>query len=77
MELGIKKISQLNKRNTLNMIGKLALQEGTLHNKIFWQAVNNETKTIKYWKKLLIEVNVTSFEQIKNQCENDYTKWQS
>ena len=35
MELGIKKISQLNKRNTLNMIGKLALSEGTLHNKIF------------------------------------------
>ena len=38
MELGIKKISQLNKRNTLNMIGKMVLQEGTLHNKIFNQA---------------------------------------
>ena len=25
MELGIKKISQLNRRNTLNMIGKMAL----------------------------------------------------
>ena len=39
MELGIKKLSQLNKRNTLNMIGKLVLQENTLHNKIFWKAV--------------------------------------
>ena len=35
MELGIKKISTLNIRNTLNMIGKLALQENTLHNSIF------------------------------------------
>ena len=35
MELGIKKISQLNIRNTLNMIGKLVLQKHTLHSKIF------------------------------------------
>ena len=39
MELGIKKISQLNKRNTLNLIGKITLDEGTLHNKIFKNAV--------------------------------------
>ena len=58
------------------MIGKLALQEGTLHNKIFWQAVNLGTKTTEYWKKLLYQVNVTEFEQIRNQCESNYTKWQ-
>ena len=39
MELGIKKISQLNKRNTLNLIGKIALDEGTLHNKIYKKAI--------------------------------------
>ena len=39
MELGIKKISQLNKRNTLNLIGKITLEEGTLHNKLFKKAV--------------------------------------
>ena len=35
------------------MIGKTVLQEGTLHNKIFKEAVQVQTKTIKYWKKLL------------------------
>ena len=39
MELGIKKISQLNKRNTLNMIGKIILDEGTLHNRITKKAI--------------------------------------
>ena len=39
MELGIKKISQLNKRNTLNLIGKITLEEGTLHNKLLKKAV--------------------------------------
>ena len=58
------------------MIGKLALQENTLHNKIFWKAVELKTKTIEYWKDLLYKVNVTNFEYIKDQCENDYTKWQ-
>ena len=48
MELGIKKLSQLNKRNTLNMIGKLVLQENTLHNKIFQKAVELKTKTIEH-----------------------------
>ena len=48
MELGIKKLSQLNKRNTLNMIGKLALQENTLHNNIFRKAIEIGTKTTEY-----------------------------
>ena len=39
MELGIKKISQLNKRNTLNLIGKITLDEGTLHNNILKKAI--------------------------------------
>ena len=75
MELGIKKLSQLNKRNTLNMIGKLALQDNTLHNKIFWKAVELRTKTTEYWKELLYKANVTNFEYIKDQCGNDYAKW--
>ena len=75
MELGIKKISQLNKRNTLNMIGKLALSEGTLHNKIFKKAVEMKTKTTEYWKRLLYQVHVTEFDLIQNQCENNYEKW--
>ena len=64
-------------RNTLNTIGKLALQENTLHNKIFKKAVENATETTKYWKKLLLIVNVTDFNFIRDQCDNDYKKWQS
>ena len=48
MELGIKKISHLNKRNTLNMIGKMMLDEGTLHNRIIKKAIILGTKTVKY-----------------------------
>ena len=40
MELGIKKISQLNKRNTLNLIGIITLDEGTLHNNILKKLYN-------------------------------------
>ena len=47
------------------MIGKLALSEGTLHNKIFKKAVEVKTKTMEYWKRLLFQVNVTEFELIK------------
>ena len=50
MELGIKKLSQLNLRNTLNTIGKIALSEDTLHYKIFWEAVRINTETTRYWK---------------------------
>ena len=35
MELGIKKITMLAKRGTLNLIGKVVLEQGTLHNKLF------------------------------------------
>ena len=56
------------------MIGKLVLQENTLHNKIFQKAVEVKTKTTEYQKKLLYQVNVTEFELIKNQCENNYEK---
>ena len=38
MELGIKKLTQLNLRNTLVMIGKTVLGENTLHNHIFKRA---------------------------------------
>ena len=74
MELGIKKLSQLNKRNTLNMIGKLTLQENIYHNKIFLKAIELNTPTIKYWRTLLYEINVTDFEYIKTQCDNDYNQ---
>ena len=74
MELGIKKISHLNLRNTLNMIGKLALQHNTMHNTIFQRAIEHNTPTIEYWKELLLTVNVTNFQSIPAQCENDYTK---
>ena len=74
MELGIKKISYLNKRNTLNMIGKLALQENTFHNCIYRKAIEVNTKTIEYWKNLLFEMNITEFDHIKEHCDNDYTK---
>ena len=40
MELGIKKISQLNKRNTLNMIGKVMLEENSLHTRIAKKAIS-------------------------------------
>ena len=66
MELGIKKLSQLNMRNTLNMIGKLALQENTLHNKIFKKAVEIGTKTTEYWKEKLYKANVTDFVHIRD-----------
>ena len=46
MELGIKKLSHLNLRNTLNMIGKLTLQENTLHNVILHKAIEHQTNTI-------------------------------
>ena len=39
MELGIKKISQLNKRNTLNMIGKVMLDDNSMHNRIARRAI--------------------------------------
>ena len=74
MELGIKKLSQLNKRNTLNMIGKLTLQENTYHNKIFLKAFELNTPTIKHWRTLLYEINATDFEYIKIQCGNDYNQ---
>ena len=35
MELGIKKITQLCSKSTLNLIGKMVLEEGTLHNHLF------------------------------------------
>ena len=35
MELGIKKITMLAKRGTLNLIGKVVLEKRTLHNKLF------------------------------------------
>ena len=35
MELGIKKITMLAKRGTLNLIWKVVLEQGTLHNKLF------------------------------------------
>ena len=75
MELGIKKLSQLNKRNTLNMIGKIALQDNTLHNHIFRKAIELRTKTVEYWKELLYSMNVTDFEHIREHCGNSYTKW--
>ena len=46
MELGIKKLSHLNLRNTLNMIGKLTLQVNTLHNVILHKAIEHQTNTI-------------------------------
>lgn len=46
MELGIKKISQLNTKSTLNLIGKIILEKDTLHNKIFNLAKELNTKTI-------------------------------
>ena len=48
MELGIKKLSHLNLRNTLVMIGKTVLGENTLHNQIFRKANEIQTPTIKY-----------------------------
>ena len=48
MELGIKKISQLGIKNTLNLIGKIILEADTLHNKIFNLARELNTKTIQY-----------------------------
>ena len=59
------------------MIGKLALQENTLHNSIFRKAIELNTKTTEYWKGLLYEMNVTDFDHIKEHCENNYTKWQA
>ena len=47
------------------MIGKLTLQENTYHNKIFQKAIELNTNTIKHWKTLLYEVNITDFEYIK------------
>ena len=48
------------------MIGKLVLQENTLHNKIFQKAAELRTKTTEHWRQLLYEANVTDFEFIKN-----------
>ena len=48
------------------MIGKLVLQDNTLHNKIFLKAKELKTKTSEYWKQLLYEMNVTDFEFIKD-----------
>ena len=75
MELGIKKISHLNLRNTLNMIGKIALQTSTLHNVIFRKAIEHRTPTTQYWKDLLLKVNVTDFRHIPEHCENNYINW--
>ena len=47
MELGVKKISQLCKRSTLNLIGKVVLDGGTLHNHLFNAAKELNTKTIR------------------------------
>ena len=46
MELGIKKISQLGIKSTLNLIGKIILEVDTLLNKIFNLARELNTKTI-------------------------------
>ena len=53
MELGVKKISQLYKRSTLNLIGKIILEGDTLHNHLFNVAKALNTKTIKYWRAIL------------------------
>ena len=50
MELGIKKLTHLNLRNTLVMIGKTVLDENTLHNEIFKKASELQTTTIRYWR---------------------------
>ena len=50
MELGIKKITQLCSKSTLNHIGKMALEEGTLHNHLFKKAKQLNSKTIRYWR---------------------------
>ena len=57
------------------MIGKLVLQDHTLHNKILWKAVELQTETTNYWKQLLYKVNVTEFNLIGQHCDNDYHKW--
>ena len=57
------------------MIGKVVLQEHTLHNIILWKAIEHNTPTIQYWRDLLLRVNVTDFQHIPTQCENDYDKW--
>ena len=59
------------------MIGKIALQNATLHNIIFRKAVEHRTPTIRYWKELLLRVNVTDFHHIPTQCENNYIKWKN
>ena len=53
MELGVKKISQLYKRITLNLIEKIILEGYTLHNHLFNVAKALNTKTIKYWRTML------------------------
>ena len=53
MELGIKKITQLCQKSTLNLIGKIVLEQGTLHNHLYQTAAALNTKTIKYWTKEL------------------------
>ena len=35
MELGIKKITQLCQKSTLNLVGKIVLDNGTLHNHLY------------------------------------------